>query len=147
MEMTKANLKKFRADFTKAVEALEKSYGVKLELGAISYSENNFTTRLTVTNGGDNSEIEKTKFECAIVNFSMYGLTKADYRKEFKATDGKTYRLVGVKPRARKNPFVIETVGGTRYVCAPEFLGLKMDFKGWTVTEHKADGSTNTITL
>ena len=52
-----------------------------------------------------------------------YGLTADDYGRKFKNGKG-TFILVGIKPRSRKNPLVIQNEEGTKYVCAPAFLGL-----------------------
>lgn len=50
MKMNTANLKKFREDFTKAVSALEKKYGVSIGLTNISYDNTSFHTKLNVVN-------------------------------------------------------------------------------------------------
>jgi hypothetical protein len=123
MEMNDVNLNNFRNDFAKAMEELEKKYGVKVEMGRISYNEHEFSTKLNVTNATNDEELEKTKFMNAIAPFANYGLYADDYKKEFKI-QGKTYQLIGVKPRARKNPLIIKDKEGKTYCCAPEALGL-----------------------
>lgn len=132
MEMTRENLKAFRVDFQNAVKALENKYGVKIEMGSISYTENDFHTKVTVTNGRTNLEAEKAQFEKNVQAFKLYGLSKDDYRRPFEV-QGKLHFLVGFKPRARKNMFIIESVNGTHYVCSAEMLGLKYDLSNFKV--------------
>ncbi len=125
MEMTKENFKAFRKDLKTAVAELEKKYGIVIGTGgSISYTDNSFSMKLTVTNGTDASEAEKIEFANNIYAVASYGLTEKDYGRKFTNAKGK-FVLVGIKPRSRKNPLIIRDENGTQYVCAPAFLGLR----------------------
>lgn len=103
------NLKAFRNDFDKAVEDLQKQYGVKIQIGNISFNDLKFTTKMTVTSNGTNKsgkDLDQLEFER---NCFFYGFEKSDYRKEF--SDGKrTFRLIGFNTRSRKMPLIIQDV-------------------------------------
>lgn len=51
-----------------------------------------------------------------------YGFKPSDYRKEF-SKKGKTYQLIGFKPRAKKNTcIIVDTETKKEYVCSKEFI-------------------------
>ena len=127
MKMAKETLKAFRTDFKTAVAELEKKYGVVVDIGNILYSENSFTTKMTVTNGTSAEDAEKAAFDANVWAVAHYGLNASDYGREF-ATPRGVFKLVGIKTKSRKNPFVVRDVNGKQYVCAPDFLGLKDTF-------------------
>ena len=49
--MNKQLARDFRVDFAKAVEQLEKKYGMNIELGNITYTDTEIKTKLTATKG------------------------------------------------------------------------------------------------
>jgi hypothetical protein len=111
MKITNASLKEFRADFASTIEELEKKHGVKIALGAINYSSNNFRTKMTVVNV-DKDEIAEGKDSKTIImetdfksNAVMFGLKSEDLGKKF-LCGGKTYTIVGSKARSYKYPIL-----------------------------------------
>ena len=56
MEFNKDKVSKFRDDFEKAVEGLEKQYGCVIELGTIRYESNQLRAKMTARIG---EKIEK----------------------------------------------------------------------------------------
>lgn len=110
----KTELNLFRKDFAEAVKDLEKKYGVKLELHAISYSDIEFHTKLTATKIGENGEkqIDTTAFgwmkellgfkgnlgdsytDRKGVTYTVYNLDpkKPKYAVLLKGSDGKSYK-------------------------------------------------------
>ena len=61
--MNKSKITKFRGDFEKAVAQLEKEHGVNISLGNISYTSNEFRTKMTVTSGDKSTEHTKDEFQ------------------------------------------------------------------------------------
>lgn len=107
--MTRQNLRGFRNTFENAVKSMEAHYGVKLELGNITFTENQFTTKLTVTNVGDTStSLEEVKFGTLC---TKYGFNKSDYNRTL-VVNGKRFKLVGFKPRATSYPCIVENQNG-----------------------------------
>jgi hypothetical protein len=109
MKMTRLNLQGFRNSFQNQLKDLEQHYGVKVELGNISFRDNQFTTKMTVTNVGDAStSLAEVKFGNLC---SKYGFQKSDYNRTV-MVNGKKYKLVGFKPRATRYPCIVENVKG-----------------------------------
>ena len=54
---------------------------------------------------------------------AAYGFKPADYGKVFPGADGNRYKLIGFRPKARKNVCRISCLRtGTEYCCEPDFL-------------------------
>ena len=92
MKFDKTNLKDIRKDFDLAVKDFEKKYGVTVQMGNISFSDYQFTSKITVTSEEKCSEENERK------EFSkycrMYGLTEEDYGKTFRS-GAKEYTIIG----------------------------------------------------
>jgi len=122
--ITKEALNKFRNHMKQAA----KEAGVDLEIGTITYHDNyfSFSSKAYVANGGGKAE-----------EFRKYAANKgvpADwYGKEFIGDDDKRYKIVGIKPRGRKNVLAIEDVRtGKGYVCNKGFVSRILNFKTYT---------------
>ena len=115
MVITKQFLKEFRLELKEAVKELEAKHKCKVELGNISYTEDSFTSKMTVSDASISaSDREKKEFE----KFCMiYGFEAKDYLKEF-TLQGKNFVLYGFKPKATKNTCKIREVStGKDYMC------------------------------
>ena len=127
MEMTKNELKSFRTDFTVAVSALEKRFGVKIELGNISYNQTSFTTRLTCTNLAENGE-KAGNAEMFNMYKTLYGL-KANLGDSYKDYKGLTYTIMDINPRRTKYPLVVKCSDGKRYKVSVDMVNMYMSRK------------------
>ena len=122
MKINKETLNNFRSDFTNAVKELEKKYDVVIELGNIHYSAIEFSSKIEVKN---KSDIKSSQQQFADNCWCTYGKVKPEmYQKNFVAKDGKTYTLVGINPRARKNKLIIKNGTGADYCCSVDYLNL-----------------------
>ena len=110
MEINKITLKEFRAEFVKAVTPLAEKLNIQINAGAIAYEQTGFRFRVEVVNAGNPEEAQKLSFE---KHCGSYGLKKEDYYKELKY-NGKTFNLVGFKPKSSKYP-LIAILNGKRY--------------------------------
>lgn len=86
-----------------------KEFGLKAELGNMTFRGSNVTSKLTVSVESYDADKEEFRANCY-----KYGLTATDFGAEF-TSQGETYKLVGIKPRSRKYPFVGERVDGKKY--------------------------------
>lgn len=116
MKFNKSNLKTMRHDILDALEAVEKKHGVRFSLGNITFSANDFRTRLeclsTADASGNSVDPDKVKFEKTAYRV---GVKKDAYGKTF-TSNGKTFRITGVNPRAKKYPIQAVTINrGKRY--------------------------------
>ncbi|WP_026498966.1 hypothetical protein [Butyrivibrio sp. WCD2001] len=91
MEINKNTLTEFRRDFKEAVASLEEKYDVTISLGSISYSENDFTSKLTVNNGHDKDDIAQREFDRDVWKYAHLGLGKGMYKRIFVGLDGNKY--------------------------------------------------------
>ncbi len=115
MSFTKQELQSFRTDFAKAVAKLEKEYGVEIGLGNISYSAEQFTSKIkvakTVSSNGQKTSMEEIEFGNLCARF---GLTKKDYKRQINF-NGKVFELTGFKPRSRNSLVATDISNGVSY--------------------------------
>ena len=119
--MDRAKVKKVRTFletlFEKAEKKMGKELGVKISVGNISFSTDNATVKIEVADIGEGGEVQSRE----VVDFknyaSMYGLKATDYGKTFKMR-GTSYKIVGMKPRSKKYPIIVEADGKQYKVSA-----------------------------
>ena len=110
MEINDKNLRAFRNDFMKAVEALEEQYDVSISMGNITYEEERFTAKITVNKGRDPEEIARAEFDANVWKFAHLGLAPGMYRRVFIGYTGERYALIGLNTRAPKYPLIIARI-------------------------------------
>ena len=103
MKIDQKMLQNFREDFEDAVADLEKKYGIVIQLGHISFSDDYFDAKFTAKVGDDMEEIRRKEFE---QNCRWYDLKPTDYNREF-TKDGYKYRIIGIKPENKKYPILL----------------------------------------
>lgn len=128
MEISGKQLDLFREDFNKAVESLEEQYGVTISLGHITYYEERFTAKLTVTNGTTAYDVERAAFDADVWKYGHLGLEQGMYKRIFTAKDGKRYAIKGFNTKARKYPIiVIDVRDGSEYRAGEGFIDYLED--------------------
>ena len=101
----KANLQIMRADINAALAAVMEKHGVSISIGNISYSPEQFTTKLTCVlksaASGDSSDNATTlKWKADFKSHApLYGLKATDLGREVKI-GSVTYTIAGARPRA-----------------------------------------------
>lgn len=113
-ELTRDKVKQFREDFMKLNHALELKYGMKLELGSISFRSDSLSAKVTgyVVGGDvDDANLEELEFKNLCHKF---GMRPEDYGREFESC-GRTYKLIGFLPKAKKYPYIGLASNGTKY--------------------------------
>lgn len=118
----KFNLPDVRSDIDDALIEIGNKYNITLRIGAMSYSEDQFTTKITALIG-DDAAAKKLQFEKNAHAFRQF--SAEDYNKKFVAADGETYTLIGLNPKAKTNGCVVLDKNGKEYVCPPDFLHTK----------------------
>lgn len=118
MKITPNLLDEFRNDFEVQMKGLQAKYGVKVSLGNMSYSNTQFTSKVTVTDtAGGNADDAEGKASLKKDGW-RFDLTEKDYNKKF-SYNGKNWKLKGIKPRSRKYPIVAENVADGRSYKLP----------------------------
>ena len=69
MEFNRGNVGKFRDDFEKAVEKLEKQYGCVIELGTIRYESNQLRAKMTAKIGEKIEKLTSSDFTVGEIVF------------------------------------------------------------------------------
>lgn len=127
MKMNKTTLPQFRTDFAKAVADLEAQYGVKIQLGNITYSTNGFHTRLEVKNVGTDETSSKELWlaEQSKAYRKNTLVKKVEYDKWYLGNDGHSYKVIGFNTTCPKNILRITNGSGKEYSCPLGFLGIR----------------------
>ena len=85
MHFTKENLPRIRADVDKALTSVEKMYGVKFNLGRITFTGNQFRTKLECNVG---ESVEDAKGNSWNVNCRKLGLAPSDFGRDIMTRHG-----------------------------------------------------------
>jgi len=109
-KITKTTLVTLRAELNDALATVLEKHGLSATLGNMRYGDTHFHCKLEVSCG---SSDETDRNEFARHAFA-YGLTGDDYGKSF-THDGKSFRIVGFKPRSPKFPIIAENMDGKRF--------------------------------
>ena len=115
MTIQKAMLQTFRVDFAEAVAAQETQYKCKIALGNITYDAQSFRSKLEVVMQNEDGVVETReridyKSHCHLIDLKLEWLDRSFI------ANGKTWTVVGLKPRATKRPVVVESAEGGQYV-------------------------------
>lgn len=112
MNFNKSNLKTLRVDITAALDEVAKKHGIDLSIGNISFSANEFTTKLTAKGSDNKTENAEMDFQRGAIRI---GIKSEAYGKHF-TLGGDTFKLVGINTRAKKYPLLgINGANGKTY--------------------------------
>jgi hypothetical protein len=129
--ITPALLKELRAKIDAALTGLGDEYGIAFRTGNAKYDGLNGSFKLELALKDDEKGVVMTQqandFKRYMFNADPEkGLVKDDLFKEF--THNRTrYKVVGYRASARKNPILIEKIGGGQYTASEDmvFQGLR----------------------
>lgn len=105
----RTNLKIFRQEIEMALKEITEKYGIQFEVGSIKFSSNEFSTKLTANLGEKKSKAD-TYEQNWLKYAKWYGMNPEDLGKTFSAR-GKTFKIVGLDPKQRKNNIMLESNG------------------------------------
>ena len=111
------NLNAIREAMETALATVEAKFGIKIGIGKMSYTENDFTTKLTTMIANEavaTSNADPKWISDFMRNCTYFGLTKDDLGRTIKH-NGKTLKLVGSRCRAAK-PLVVEEFGTGKFM-------------------------------
>lgn len=100
----KDQCKLLRKEVTAALEKTLAEFGLKAELGNMTYNGQTVSTKLTIAVAEYDKQTEEFNNHCW-----KFGLTADNFGDLFES-NGKQYQLVGIKPRSHKYPFIGERV-------------------------------------
>jgi hypothetical protein len=113
-EITSALLGTLRAAINAALKPVGEAQGVSLELGTMTYSPTQATTRLTIRGLGGDPDADD--FERLA---HLYGLEPTDLGMEVEL-DGVRGTIIGLKSRARRFPILLRRADGTEVAATAD---------------------------
>ena len=118
----------FGTDLHAALLPLQEKYGVTIRFGNISFTQERFTTKLTVTNGQTPDEAERNAFDADVWRYAHLGLEKGMFNRIFLTPDGQRLALRGFNPRSPKDPIIAwRSSDGQRLRCAEKHIAELTD--------------------
>jgi hypothetical protein len=128
--MTKEKIVAFRKLLAKFIETNEselKSIGIAATQANASFGASEARLKVVLTDLNEDGK----KIEVIETNFAAYaeayGLKQSDFGKTYRS-DGKTYKIVGLKPSYRKYPIIVES-GSKRYKLTPEQVRRNLNYE------------------
>lgn len=87
------------------LQALAKKHGLQIRAAGGSFGLTNYTMKLELSVIGSDGEVQSREAEAFKQSATFYGLAPEDLGREF-TYQGSKYKLVGLRPSARKMPFI-----------------------------------------
>ena len=116
------NIHQINVEMEAALKAIANKYGVEVSLGNTSFTEANFTTKFqvaTIAEGGVTMSKEA-------IDFNRYKTTMGinmELGNEFEH-NGKTYTIIGLKPRSKKYPILAKCSDGKTYKLSVPLVNM-----------------------
>lgn len=128
MNINDKTLHDFGADLQAALAPLQEKYGVTIRFGNINYTQERFTTKLTVTNGQSQDEAEQNAFDADVWRYAHLGLEWGMFNRIFLTPDGQRMALRGFNTRSPKYPIIaLRLSDGQRLRCAEKHIAKLTD--------------------
>lgn len=125
------NLDEIRAEMKKAMAEVEKKFGIKVGLGKITFTENEFTAKMTAmvvnerTQAASDSNVDPKWVSDFMRNHIIFGLSKDDLGREV-TYKGMKLKLVGSRCRANLPLVVREVTTGSLKTFSVELFKKSM---------------------
>ena len=130
----KSNLADVRSAINTSLNDVADHFGITLEIGNISFQDNRFSTKITANIVSEDGVVQTRERE----DFTRYAQSLCDLDPDWlddSFTDrgiasgssrGLTYKITGLKTKARKNKIMLECVSDGRGYVAPAFMVKRM---------------------
>ena len=110
------NLKQLRQEIDQALQALGKKHGIELTAGAATYADKYATFKLKVNTLGNSEEaIQFDRFKI------LHGLDHLSPGDTIQHRNTR-YKILGMKPRSKKYPFLVENLGNGKTYKVPTHM-------------------------
>jgi hypothetical protein len=116
------NIRQINSELEAALKQVAEKYGLEVKLGNTRFTGDNFSTKVqvaTVAEGGITMSKEATDFNRykTILGINM------DLGQEFQRS-GKTFTIVGLKPRSKKYPILAKCSDGKTYKLPVDLVNM-----------------------
>lgn len=103
-----------------------KANGLKLEIGKITYSENNLVAKVSVSKVSADGTVMTKEAEAFKRYCDWNGIPKSALWQTFEDGNGTLHQIVGWNPRARKRPVLTKASDGRNYSWPAKIIAQKM---------------------
>jgi len=116
------NIRQINNELEAALKQVAEKYGIEVKLGNTRFTDDNFSTKVQVaTIGQDGIAMSK---EATDFNRHKTALgINMELGQEFQRS-GKTYTIVGLKPRSKKYPILAKCSDGKRYKLPVDLVNM-----------------------
>ena len=113
MTFTRNDVKLMRDELQKELDEFAAERGIKITFGNATFNDTEIHFKVDIVGAGEDNERERW-----VEQSKYFGLSADDYGKEI-TVGGERFKVVGIKPKARKNCIIIEQISnGKRYVIS-----------------------------
>jgi hypothetical protein len=112
----RANLKVLSMDINETLQAVGKKYGISIKTNGGTFDHISFRLKVECSVMQDGNVISKEE-TCFKQYASMYGMKPEDLGKNI-IVGGKAYKVIGLRPSARRFPILAKRYDGKRF-CLP----------------------------
>ena len=125
-QFDKKNLKALRQDMNAALKAIEAQYGIKIQVGNASYSDNEVTFKTKCNTIGEGGKAQTKEANQWKLYAELNGVGQFSVGDRI-TIQGKVFTIEGWNTRARKSPVMIKEVGTNKtYKCPARVLEGKL---------------------
>ena len=116
------NIRQINSELEAAIKQVAEKYGLEVKLGNTRFTGDNFSTKVqvaTIGEGGITMSKEATDFNRykTILGINM------DLGQEFQRS-GKTFTIMGLKPRSKKYPILAKCSDGKTYKLPVDLVNM-----------------------
>lgn len=125
--ITKDELKMFRKDFDTTIAELGKKYNIKIELGSISYSNDEFHGKMTCTKLSETGETGEKKIDVSAFGWlkELFGF-KGNIGDTYTDHRGVTYTVCNLDPKKSKYPVLVKGSDGKNYKASVAMVNMHL---------------------
>ena len=127
MDLDRNFCKAIRPEIDKALEELGDKFGVEIKAGNARYTGNQVTFKLEaslVKDDGSTFDPKRDEFSRIC---GRYGLQASDLDRVIETTRGQKIKIIGLNPKRRKYPVLIEDLmRGKEYIATPDQIQMYM---------------------
>ena len=123
----KSNLADVRSALNTSLNDVADHFGITLEIGNISFQDNRFSTKLKANIVSEDGVVQTRERE----DFTRYAQNLCgldpDWLDDSFTDNGKSYKITGLKTKARKNKIMLECSDGRGYVAPADMVKRMME--------------------
>lgn len=134
--INRATANKLHAEMTSAMREVAARYGLEVKEHGGRFSATEYSTKYTMVATPKGKSAAQVEFE---THCRMYMLKPEHFGATFTDLSGKKFKVVGCRPKARKNTIVVENTAGKRWVMPHKTVWNAFNYKAPAITSGRAE--------